>query len=368
MKICFISPYPPNIGGLSAYTKRSVDSLLKISDWEISVISFNKGSDIFRLLPRLIKYKPSVVRLEYNIPSYGVATIPIFFILLIYKCIGHKKLVINYHEVKRETDLLKGLGILFYHFFSRLFDRIYVHTEEARQILIKKCYLSPKNIRVIPLGFYIFNNKKDYSKQLEKKYNLGSKKVILYLGFIHVDKGIQYLIKAVNYIKNNYPEISKEIKVIIGGDIRPRKGIFRLLERKDCIYKKELLSLKNRLNLDDIVSFIGYVNERYLYSLIKISRLAVLPYLNVEQSGILNMVLPLRKPLIASNISGLEETLKEVGILVPPRDYKKIGESIYKLLTDNRFYNLTISKYSTISKGLEFKIITNQFIQDLKSL
>ena len=86
------------------------------------------------------------------------------------------------------------------------YERIIVHSEKHKDILIKRDFISEK-IVAVPHGDYSFFV--NYEKKSEVEKN-----TILFFGHIRKYKGLEYLIKAV-------PLISKEIsnlKVIIAGD------------------------------------------------------------------------------------------------------------------------------------------------------
>jgi len=367
MKICFISPYPPKLGGLSTYSKRTVDSLSRNNNVETVVIPVNSFKNVFDIL-NIKTIKPDIVRLEYNIPTYGIISIPIFCIFLFFKIFTKIKFIVNYHEVKRETDLLGTLGEAYYYLISKIFDKIYVHTAEAKKILSLKCKVDKSKIKIIPLGTYEFKNKKDFSKALTKKFGLKNKKVILYFGYIHVDKGIQYLLSASKILLRQNPKLKNNTIVLISGIVKSRKGIFKLFEKKDQTYLRNLVNLKNELGLNGFVKFTGFIEDIYVYSLLKLAKVIVLPYTNVEQSGVLNMALAVHKPVIASSIGGLKETLQKAGVLVPPESPQEIADSIMKLFQDKKHYANVVRQYKELNYLQSTGNITKKLISEYKNL
>jgi glycosyltransferase involved in cell wall biosynthesis len=275
---------------------------------------------------------------------------------------------VNYHEVKRETDLLGILGKVYYYLISKIFDKIYVHTAEAKGILSFKCKVDKLKIQVIPHGTYVFKNTKYFSKELIKKYGLENKRIILYFGYIHVDKGIQYLIQASKILLKKNPEITTNTIVLIAGIVRPREGIFKFFEKKDQTYLQNLVTLKNELGLNNFLKFTGFIEDKYIYSLFKLAKVIVLPYTNVEQSGVLNLALAVHKPVVASRIGGLKETLHNGGVLVPPENPQEIANSIVKLFQDKKHYANVIRQYKELNYLLSTENITKKLVTDYKSL
>lgn len=367
MKICFISPYYPKKCGISIYTKRIVDSLVN-DKIDVKIIPFNSSSDIKNLYSKLKDNNPDIIRLEYALSIYGVYSLLVLAMLLIFKIKNKTKIIANFHEVKRETDLLGVFGKTYYYFISKLFDRVYVHTNEARMILNIKCKVGRSKIKVIPHGTYVFKYKENFSKELTEKFGLKNKKVILYFGYIHVDKGIQYLLSASKILLRQNSKLLKNTTVLISGSVRSREGIFKLFEKKDQTYLKKLINLNNELGLNDFVKFTGFIEDKYVYSLLKIAKVIVLPYTNVEQSGVLNLALAVHKPVIASSIGGLKETLQKAGVLVLPENAQEIANSIMKLFQDKKHYANIVSQYKEINYNQSTEQIALKLIKEYKNL
>ena len=366
-KLTIISPYPPESGGLSTYTKRLYDYLKTRREITIRVVPLNSITDIPKLF-NLRSGNPDYIRLEYNIPAYGFSTIPLFVIVLFYRLFTPIKLVVNYHEVSRETQMLGFFGRIFYFTFSSIFHHIYVHTTEAKSILINRCRINSAKITVIAHGITILDGGTKKPSLIRKHYGLDSRKIILLFGFIHPDKGIEYALKALALIKRSNKNIFGNIQLVIAGDIRMRGGIFKIFQNKDKEYKLKLLSLVRELELDGSVTFLSYIEPTLVKSLLQSAYIALMPYVRVEQSGVLNLLLPIGKPIIASNIGGLGETLKDTGILVGVGEVGEIVKQIKKLLQDKMYYTEVKRSYQKLTKQLDTSNVVNQFITSLNSI
>jgi glycosyltransferase involved in cell wall biosynthesis len=345
MNIIILSPYSKNGGGLSEYTKRNAAYLKQDDSISVHIIPFNSIFDIFNVA-FLSKKRPDVVRVEFNIPAYGIATIPLFFILFFYKKLTTIKFIANYHEVKRETEMLGRLGRLFYKIFSKQFHKIYVHTNEAKIILCTRCGVPKNNVIVEQHGPYYAKKGGVDKKQVMKRHKLQSgKKLILQLGYIHPDKGIEDLIEAINLLASNNSEELEKIQVLIAGGIRKRSGLFKLFEHKDKKYDLLLTRMIHGHGLQNTITRTGHVANDEIHALLNYASIFVLPYKKVEQSGILNLYIPYKKPIIATNIGGLKETLKGFGYLIPANNAWELSKAI-SLLIQNK------SQYNTISRRL----------------
>ncbi len=358
MKICIISSYPPEKEGLGPYTKRLVENF-NIKQIETSVLTFDykityKKKNIFQVLgasPKniiktytsLTSIKPDIIHIQYATPVYRMYSLILWILLWVYKKRSKVKLVVTFHEVKRETDLLKTLGIIYYSFMSLIADYILVHTEEASHILIEQCSVNRKKISIIPHGLLdIKSNLKSSNRRLKSINNiiLTNKKIILFFGYIHIDKGIEDLIVALDILYKEYPEEKSKSVLLIAGDVRPRKGIFKFFGLLDYIYKNKLIKLIKEFKLEDNIKFLGYIKDKDVFPLLSSSAVIVLPYKKVEQSGVLNLALNLNIPIIATNIGGLKEILEETKLTVEPDNPGLIEEKLYMILQNKRPHNL----------------------------
>lgn len=374
MKICIISPYPPQKDGIGIYSKKIADLLAadKNKVFVISTPSY-KSKKIFRYISFSIfdfikailllqKERQDIIHVQYAIPAFGIYNIPILVLLAYIKIAGFGKSVVTFHEVKRETDLLGYFGKLYFQVFSKLFAQILVHTQEAQKILTVNCGIAKSKIRIIPHGIYSFSKKADFRTQIIKKYGIKDKHLILFFGYIHIDKGIQYLIRAILQLKKSSPQFIKNCAVLIAGTVRERKGLFKIFEKKDRYYFEDLKKMVNEFDLSNVIKFTGHIEDKYVYSLFKLSKVVVLPYEKTEQSGVLNIALAAGRPVIASAIGGLKETLAEAGILVQPGNYQQIAQALKKLVEDKNFYQKMEKEYKKLSESLKNKNVLNKLL------
>ena len=381
MKICFISSYPPEKEGVGLYTKRLVDNF-NIKEIDISVLTFNykityKEKNIFQVLgasPKniiktytsLTSIKPDIIHIQYATPVYRIYSLILWILLCIYKKRNKTKLVVTFHEVRRETDLLRLPGIKYYSFISLIADHILVHTEEARHILIKRCRVKPQKISRVPHGLFSINsNLLEGKRHLRKinNVNLTNKKIILFFGYIHIDKGIEDLIAALDILYREYPEEKSNSILLIAGDIRPRKGIFKFFGYLDILYKKKLNKLIRNFRLEDNIAFLGYIKDKDVFPLLNSATVIVMPYKKVEQSGVLNLALNSNIPIIATNIGGLQEILGNTGLTVEPKNIERLMQKINIVINSKYDDTELCKKYARIKKLNSLQITIKQHIK-----
>jgi len=367
MKILFVTPYPPITGGVSVFAKNTVDSLIK-NGITVEVCMF-KGIHTFKNLATKIKsFSPDAIRIEYNFATYGGFTIPLFFFLYTLKIKYKYTIFTNFHEASREAKMLGFIGIYINRFVTTLSDKISVHTLEAKASLVGKCGISENKIKIVPLGTLNVNDSATNINTLKTKFGITTERYILFIGFIHVHKGIEYLIKAFAQFKQKSNE---SIQLVIGGGVRKRKGLFKYFEKKDIKYLNMLKAITEEKGLTHNVVFTGYISDNDFSGLIKNAAVVVIPYTNTEQSGILNHVLPYNVPIIASNIGGLKETLETIGILVEPRDENSIYSALVKVIQNDKFKNELVNNYHNLNIQLNStliaKIIAEYIGENIKS-
>lgn len=141
-------------------------------------------------------------------------------------------------KLKKIYDFVIGNNIL--QSASKLIAVSNVEIDQCNQMGI-----NDNQIVLIPNGIDIdkFESLSDYGL-FRKKYNLGGKKIILYLGRIHEIKGIDFLIKS-------YYELCNEIDDVI-----------LVLAGPDEYYKDKVENLIHKLNLETKVIFTGFIDGK----------------------------------------------------------------------------------------------------------
>lgn len=140
-----------------------------------------------------------------------------------------------------------------------------------------------------------------------------SDNVILFVGRLHWTKGLQYLLKALSYIKEP----------------------FKLLICGEGPYEEKAKKLVEDLDLSEKAEFIGWVDRYNLAKYYLMSSLVVIPSLWPEPFGIVGIeAISYAKPVVAFDVGGISEWLKdgENGFLVNCGDSRALAEKILILL------------------------------------
>lgn len=176
------------------------------------------------------------------------------------------------------------------------------------------------NVKYFP-NFYspVFKDINKLDKNLLKdKYNLTGKKVILFSGRIIETKGYQYLLQAMQYIKDK-----KTILIMAGNNIDGDK----------------LLKFINKFKVKNKVRYLGNFPLHKLPEIYRISDILVVPSVWPDNSpNVIYEALIASIPIIGSNIGGIPDLIvdNKNGFLVPPNNVPILAEKINLLLNDNK--------------------------------
>jgi len=194
----------------------------------------------------------------------------------------------------------------------------------------------------------------DVSSNLETTENLFRLKekyknqfIITNIGaLVNKDKGQEYIIKAAALLKNY-----KNIKFLIVG------------EGEDRDFYEKLIN-KYSLNNIELVGFKKNVGD-YL----QISDIFLFPSLNEGLGSILIDAMEFSKPIIATNIGGIPDLIKNNynGLLIPSRDEIAIKDAIEKLYKDNDLRVKLANSAKEESKKYQIENLIDFYIQNYKS-
>lgn len=209
-------------------------------------------------------------------------------------------------------------------------DTEWMLTYESSEVIVNSNYMKNElqrlfglpfeKINVIPNGvdLDIFDNvERDYD--FRRQYAMDNEKIILFVGRLVYEKGVQHLIAAMPKILSNY----HDAKLIIAG-----KG--PMLD--------ELRNEVNSLGLGNKVYFTGYLNSKQVKKMYRAADIAVFPS-TYEPFGIVALEAMLSdNPIVVSDVGGLNEIVDHGvnGMKSYAGNYNSIADSILTLLFDHK--------------------------------
>ena len=209
-------------------------------------------------------------------------------------------------------------------------DTEWMLTYEASEVIVNSNYMKNElqrlfglpyeKINVIPNGINLSNFigiERDYD--FRRQYAMDNEKIILYVGRLVYEKGIQNLIAAMPKVLSNY----HDAKLIIAG----RGGMM-----------DELRQEANNLGLNDKIYFTGYLDSKQVQKMYKCADVAVFPS-TYEPFGIVALEAMLAGvPTVVSDVGGLDEIVTHGvdGMKAYAGNANSIADSITALLYDHQ--------------------------------
>jgi glycosyltransferase involved in cell wall biosynthesis len=143
--------------------------------------------------------------------------------------------------------------------------------------------------------------------------------VLLFFGFVRRYKGLRHLIRALSMVRETLPA-----KLLVVGEFWEDERPYR--------------ALVEELGLQDAVIFQNeYVPNDEMPRYFSACDVVVMPYLEATQSGIAQLAIGFEKPMIATSVGGMAETIQdsENGLIVPPADPAALSAAIVRFYQED---------------------------------
>ncbi len=204
------------------------------------------------------------------------------------------------------------------HGFERLMSRmdaVIVHSRSGADRLVD-AGVAAARIHVIPHGAFEHLTRLRDERPLPRELAAVEEPVILFFGFISAYKGVDVLVDA-------FASLQGEGELWIVG--QPRIPIAELRRRAGAAWSRVRLVPR-------------FVEEAEVPALFRRADVVVLPYREIDQSGVFYTALAFGAPLIVSSVGGFVEAAEDHGVarLVPPNDAAALAAELRGLLSDSR--------------------------------
>ncbi len=236
--------------------------------------------------------------------------------------------VVGYHEGAREIDLLGLVSRAIYSAMAGATTTAIAFSAAGEQALRGAGFFT-EIVRVPHGTAAIAIASPSQQAAVNKDFGL-SVPTVLCLGFTHADKGTDLVIEAAEQISQ---ASSGNVRFLIAGRPRKRKGIFRHMGRADKVFQKHLEKMAAaRPNLD--IEFRGFIPEDVATELLRQSGVVVLPYRKITQSGIANLALASGAAIVTSDLIGLADELCESGRYFSTGNALELAAQVSEVLAD----------------------------------
>lgn len=143
--------------------------------------------------------------------------------------------------------------------------------------------------------------------------------VVLFFGFVRPYKGLDYLLQAIDKIRQQQP-----VHLLIVGEFWDDKKIYVEQIRK--------FGLSSHVTIID-----RYVPNEKVGIYFAAANVLALPYVETSQSAVLHLSLDLHLPVIATRVGGLSESIVEDvnGLLVEPKDVDSLSCALFRYFEED---------------------------------
>lgn len=306
------------------------------------LLSDKSHKNIFEILKEIFKYliivfKSYFFKTEITIVHQFSSNFASLILPMIMK-LNKGKLLIIYHDINsfHGTDS----SILKYFLTNFLADFLVVHNEYSKNELLASCKIN-KKIIIMPHGVNLPENQ---DSNLVKQKNQ-----ILFFGQIKQVKGLDVLLKAI-------PLINNSISIVIAGS------------DSDQLVDEYQEKFKDTFNLKNVSYFFRFIKEDEKEKLFLESKLLVLPYKEIFQSGVFFTSIGYKLPILASDLNFFKKNIshEKTGLLFKNQSHIDLANKINQmdkydlpLIAKNAYkYHKKKYNWSTITKNL-VKDITN---------
>lgn len=221
---------------------------------------------------------------------------------------GSRPLVMSVHDVMPHTSRLPaGAERALLAATYRRADALIVHHARLRRELLTAFDLDEHRVHVVPHQVFAYDD--------ADPTPLPDRPCVLFFGSLRFNKGVGVFLRAV-------AGISEEIAVRVAG--RGEASIEEQLRRVGAT--------DPRLHVE-----IDHLPTSRKIELFRAASVVVLPYTSfASQSGVLHDAYAQGRPVIATDVGALGETVREdgTGLVVPPGDDAALGQAIEGLLSD----------------------------------
>lgn len=267
----------------------------------------------FKVGRMIIKENPDLVIFKYWMPFFAPCYGVIASRLRRRKSI--KLLSICHNIIPHEKR--PGDRILSKYFLKKI-DYFVLLSDQVQKDLFT--FIKRAKSKVLPHPIYSLFGDGVEKYVAKDRLTLRDDNYILFFGFIRDYKGLDILIEAVSLLDK-----SLGIKLIVAGEFYSNKR--KYLDLIDKFNLKESIILKS--------DFIPTTDVKYYFSAVDA---VILPYRSATQSGIAQIAVNFAKPVIASDVGGISEVIKneEAGLIVEKENPEMLAAAISRFYLDNK--------------------------------
>jgi len=262
---------------------------------------------------RVIKLFFDALRLRPAAVHMQLSQYPVFVLVLIavFRMLGIRVITTAHNVLPHERS--RWQPAIFRAIYG-LSQSIVVHSLHSRNELVEMLDVPEDRIHVIDHGNYLFFNS---GGQPEPRQDEGLR--ILFFGYIRPYKGLSVLLEALALLKASGDKFCLSI---VGRPVEPFEPYEQMIEQYGLS--------------EYVAKHLGYVPMDEVGKHFASTDVVALPYINISQSGVLQLAYAFGKPVIVTRTGGLPEVVVEgeSGYVVPPGESEPLAQRLRALARD----------------------------------
>jgi glycosyltransferase involved in cell wall biosynthesis len=281
-----------------------------------------------RLLARIQSERPDVLHFQW-------LPLPVVDELLLRRLKGKVPMVYTMHN----TSVFHGAGVSAVQGWRieksfPFFDRIVVHSDYGRACALRAKRATDRQLVCIPHGAFVHYSILSPPDAADRTGPF----TFLFIGSIKAYKGLDLLLQAFGSLVLRRPLL--DVRLIVAGS--PGFDLAQL--RDDANRSTGGAKIEWRLR---------HQSEREMAHLLAQAHAVVLPYREIDQSGVLLAAVAMHRAVIASRVGGFPEVIRdgENGLLVPPDEVGALSGALERLAEDTDLRLQFESSMRSISRG-----------------
>ncbi len=291
-----------------------------------------------QLFTRIRHEQPDIVHFQW-------LPLPMVDRVLLSRLAGKVPLVFTMHN----TSLFHGVassGVQGWNAVSSYsaFDRIVVHSRYGRDAALRAGRATERQLVCIPHGAFAHYT----ALCAPERANRHGPFTFVFAGSVKPYKGLDLLVAAFNALVERRPAL--DVRLIVAGS--PGPDIAPLREVADHSAGAQRIEWRLR-----------HQSERELATLLACSHAVVLPYREIDQSGVLLAAVAMHRAVIASDIGGFPEVIRhgDNGLLVPPNNVEALSRALERLADDAELRAQCEASMRVLSNGaLSWETVAGQ--------
>ena len=223
---------------------------------------------------------------------------------------------------------------------------------------LKKILKFDKEILIGKHGVYnLFDQNSITAQSARKQLKINPNNfIVLFFGILRENKGLEELINAIKLLKSR--NSLQNIKLYVYTTLRDH------FELKDH-YEKLIRQLKLEKEIIADIRIKRIMTLKEIETTFKASDIVILPYTHISQSGILNLAIGFRKPVILSDaFVETNEVNNKLGIIVPKKNVEKLADAIFAMANNYENYSKIFSNnISDYEKEHSWEKLAHQMLE-----